>query len=110
MRLNPLYPEMGYMLSGLGWAHLVAGKYEEALAIGLKSLRELPTWMSSHRLIVVCLVQLGRLEEARVAAARIVELMPGVTIASLRPLFYQWSDRAFNDRCFSAFQLAGIPE
>ena len=35
--------------------------------------------------------------------------MPGVTIASLRPLFYQWTDRAFNDRWFSAFQLAQHP-
>ena len=65
IRLNPLDPEMGYMLSGLGWAYLIAGKCEDALSAGLKSLQESPAWIPAHHLVVICLVQLGRVDDAR---------------------------------------------
>lgn len=109
MRLNPLDPEMGYILSALGWAYLIAGKCEDALATGLKSLQEAPGWLSTHRLVVVCLVQLGRLDEARVAAKRIIELVPEITISAVK-LQISYRDPAFKERYISALRAAGIPE
>jgi adenylate cyclase len=109
MRLSPLDPAMGYVLTGLGYAYLIAGKYEDALSTGLKSIQENPRWTSAHRVVVVCLVQLGRLDEARVAANRTIELAPEVTISALRPLS-PWKDEAFKERYLSALRVAGIPE
>ena len=109
LRLNPLDPQMGSILSGLGWAYLSAGKYEDALSVGLKSLQESPGWMGSHRLVVVCLVNLGRLDEARVAASRMIELAPETTIAAIM-IQFAFKDRAFKERYLSALRMAGIPE
>jgi adenylate cyclase len=109
MRLSPLDPAMAYVLAGLGYAYLIAGKYEDALSAGLKSLLENPRWTPSHRLVVVCLVQLGRLDEARVAANRIMELRPETTISAIR-LQIAYKDQAFKERYISALRVAGIPE
>ena len=109
MRLSPLDPAMAYVLAGLGYAYLIAGKYEDALSAGLKSLQENPRWTPAHRLVVVCLVQLGRLEEARVAANRIMKLRPETTISAIR-LQIAYKDQAFKDSYTSALRVAGIPE
>jgi adenylate cyclase len=109
MRLNPLDPELGYVLSGLGWAYLIAGKYEDALSAGLKSLQESPAWLSAHHLVVICLVQLGRVDEARIAANRLVELVPETTISAVGRRL-PFTDQAFNERYLSALRVAGIPE
>ena len=71
MRLSPLDPEMGYVLSGLSFAHMVAGRFAEALAFAKKSVIEAPSWTSGHTVQIQCLVHLGRIDEARSAAQRL---------------------------------------
>ncbi len=109
MRLNPLDPETGYVLSGLGFAYLIADRCEDALSAGLKSLQESPTWTPAHRLIVICLVRLGRVDEAKSAAKRMMELWPGTTISGI-DLQLAYKDQAFREHYMSALRLAGIPE
>jgi adenylate cyclase len=109
LRLNPLDPELGYMLSGLGFAYLVAGRYEDALLMGLKSLQESPNWTAGHRLVVICMVNLGRLDEARVAANRIMELWPETTVSAIK-LQIAYKDTMFKERYISALRAAGVPE
>ena len=46
LRLNPLDPELGYLLSGLSLAYQVAGQHEESLKLREKALRESPNWIS----------------------------------------------------------------
>jgi adenylate cyclase len=109
IRLNPLDPEMGYMLSGLGIAYQMAGKSEEALAMGQKSLQESPNWIPSHLLIVRCLVQLGSLDEAKNAAQRMMKLAPGMTLTARRAQMAN-RDQAYQESYISALRAAGVPE
>jgi len=100
---------MGYVLSGLGFAYFIAGRYEDALPVGLKSLQESPAWMPAHRLVILCLVHLGRLDEARVAANRMLELAPKTTISAIRLQIPQ-KNEAYKERYINAMRVAGIPE
>ena len=108
MRLNPLDPEIGYMLSGFGIAYFTAGRYDEALASARKSLLEAPQWLPSHILLTACLAQLERWDEARMAATRLLELMPRLRISRLR-VGLPFVDPAFVDRYLNALSAAGIP-
>jgi adenylate cyclase len=109
LRLNPLDPELGYVISGLAFAHLIASRYEDALRFGLQSLKESPTWIPGHLVVTVSMVQLGRIDEARAAANRMLKLAPGMTLAS-RLAQMPHRDHAFKDRYISALRAAGIPE
>ena len=109
IRLNPLDPELGYILSGLGWAYLIGGTYEDALSVGLKSLQEAPAWVPAHRLVTISFVQLGRLDEARLAAKRALQLVPGDTISDIEPRI-PYKDPTFRELYINALRAAGIPE
>jgi adenylate cyclase len=110
IRLNPLDPAIGYSFSGLGYAYLMTGgRDDEALAWGQKALIDKPKFVASHLLVTHSLVQLGRIEEARRAAARVIELIPRVTIAGLRRAA-PYRDTAFVERQLAALRTAGIPE
>jgi len=109
LRLNPRDPALGLLLSGLGLAFLVDGKYAQALEIGLKALQESRIWISAHLLITISLVQLGRIDEAKLAAQRMLKLAPGLTLA-LRRKQMPIRDQAYRERVINALRIAGVPE
>jgi len=65
LRLNPLDPLDFRVAAGLGFAHLVAGQYEEAMQWVDRTLREQPRYTVAVRMKVVLCVHLERIEEAR---------------------------------------------
>src|SRR5690242_19436719 len=74
MRLNPLDPEWGFSLSGLATACLITGRFGDALHHGRAAVDAAPTWATSYRATIFALVELGRVEEARPLAARLLAL------------------------------------
>jgi adenylate cyclase len=109
MRLSPIDPEKGIALSGIGMSHLMLERFEEALTWGASALQEMPNYGSSHRVVIGALVGLGRLEEARTAASRLLEVFPSYTL-SLQKEINPWRDEAFAERYVEALRIAGIPE
>jgi adenylate cyclase len=81
IRQSPLDPGMGALLVGTGVAHVVAGRYEEALAAGRRTVQESPNFASGYRLMLVALGNLGRIEESKAAARRMLELAPEMTVS-----------------------------
>jgi adenylate cyclase len=109
IRLNPLDPEMAYVFSGLAMAHQLAGRFEEALPFAQKCLVEAPKWLSGHIQLIICLVHLGRTEEAKSTAQRLLQIAPQFTISSMRnrlPI----RDPERIDRTCVDLRAAGIPE
>jgi tetratricopeptide (TPR) repeat protein len=81
MRLSPLDP-LGWAFKGhLAFAHLVAGRYDEAVDWADQCLHEQPRHTSAIRTKVASCAHLGRMEEARDWLGRLLELQPGLTIA-----------------------------
>ena len=99
-------PEIGYTLSGLGLANLIARLPDAALAPLRRATQEVPTWTPALQFLVVALQWLGRTEEAREAAARLMALMPRLRA---RPDKWVFRPSPFLDKFLHALGEAGVP-
>jgi adenylate cyclase len=81
IRLSPLDPEMGYMLSGLAHAYLFTERYEEALNYATRSVREWPTWLPGRLARAAALVQLQKLGEAAQEIRAVRDMNPDLTLS-----------------------------
>jgi adenylate cyclase len=108
IRLSPLDPAMGALLVGSGVAHVVAGRYEEALEMGRRTVQQSPNFASGHRLMLVALGNLGRMEEAKAAARRMLELAPEVTVSRYESVS-PFKDAEFRKRGAAILRAAGVP-
>jgi TolB-like protein/Flp pilus assembly protein TadD len=107
IRVSPRDQEMGYMLHGLGTTYLMCDRKAEALEAGLRAVEEMPKNGSSHRLVIVALVRLGRLEEAREATVRLLKIVPESHLANIKP---PSQTPGFAEGYLSDLRLAGYPE
>jgi tetratricopeptide (TPR) repeat protein len=83
-RLSPIDP-LGYIfLWGLALAHFLAGRYKESLEHVEQAGRDHPRFIPPFRLKIALYVYFGRIHEARDALRRMLELSPGLTIATLK--------------------------
>jgi len=110
MRLSPLDPLVHYFAGGLAMAHVIAGRYEEAIEWADRSLRELPRYESALRNRVVACAQLGRIAEARHWLGRLLEITPGLTIARYKALYNATHPREMLDLYVEGLRKAGVPE
>jgi TolB-like protein/class 3 adenylate cyclase len=81
IRLSPLDPLSWGFTSGLAFANMIAGRFEESIELADRCSREKPRYTSVLRFKIACCAHLGRIEEAREALDRLLELQPGLTIA-----------------------------
>jgi adenylate cyclase len=107
IRVSPRDQEMGYMLHGLGTTYLMCDRNVDALDAGLSAIEEMPKNGSSHRVVIVALVRLGRLEEAREATARLLKIVPESHLANIKP---PSRIPGFAEGFLSDLRLAGYPE
>jgi adenylate cyclase len=107
IRLSPRDPEVALMLGGIAMAHLIAGRGADALAFAQKSIDEMPRYLSSHRVKIASLVGLGRLQEAKAAAAVLLAYDPKFAISTRLP---KYRDDAFQKRYYDGLKAAGLPE
>ena len=107
-RISPLDPVKTMFTVGVGGAHMLAGRYEQALAAAQHAVQESPNYAMGHRLIVANLGFLGRMDEARIAAKRMLELIPAFTVfkyLSVAP--YQSAE--FRKKSAAIYRAGGVP-
>ncbi len=109
MRMSPLDPGMSAYVAMAGGAHVMCGRYEEALAAAERSAHDSPEYVLAHRLKVAALGLLGRLDEARVAARRLLELTPQFTVSRYRSVA-PYKDAEWRRRICEIFLAAGVPK
>ena len=110
MRLSPLDPVAYLMTGGLALAHVIAGRYEEAIEWADRSLRELPRFESALRNRVAACAHLGRIEEARDGLERLLELQSDLTIAKFKALYAVTLPPKVLDIYVEGYRKAGLPE
>src|SRR5215213_5839028 len=76
MRLSPFDPWAFAAFHSLTLGHFHRGRYEEAANAAHKAVQSNPGHSISHMLLAAPLAKLGRLEEAKAAAARVLERQP----------------------------------
>jgi len=81
MRMSPHDPQNALLNAARAFAHYVAGRYAEGAAFGRKAIQQRFELTNGHRVYIVNLAQMGRIEEARSALAQLRELLPEISIA-----------------------------
>ncbi|MGB7100608.1 MAG: winged helix-turn-helix domain-containing protein [Xanthobacteraceae bacterium] len=76
MRLSPFDPWAFAAFHSLMLGHFHRGRYEEAAKAAYKAVQSNPGHSISYMLLAAPLAKLGRPEEAKAAAARVLELQP----------------------------------
>ena len=56
--------------------HFHRGRYDEAVSAAYKAVQSNPAHSINHVLLAAALAKVGRIEEAKAAAARVLELHP----------------------------------
>ncbi len=107
IRISPRDQEMGYILHGLGTAYLMCGRDVDALEAGLRAVEQMPKHGSSHRVLIVALARLGRIEEAQAATARLLKIVRDSHLSNIRP---PSRIPGFAERFLADLRLAGYPE
>jgi adenylate cyclase len=108
LRLSPFDP-MNYV----PWLSITLGRlqrseYEAAAEAAHKVFQANPYWSSAHFLLAATHAKIGRLDAARSAAARVLELQPGFTISGTCAAFDIHPSIAAP--LSEALSLAGLPE
>lgn len=103
-RLNPYHPEW-YWVS-LGEGYFVASQYEEAIA----ELEKITSpWSHVYKVLAVNYAQVGRLEDARAALAKFVEIEPQTTL-ELAAETMPFKRKEDLERFLDGLRKAGLPE
>jgi tetratricopeptide (TPR) repeat protein len=78
MRLSPFDPWAFSAFHALTLGHFHRGRYEAAADAAHKAVQSNPAFSFSYMLLAAPLAKLGHLEEAKAAAARVLELQPAL--------------------------------
>jgi TolB-like protein/Flp pilus assembly protein TadD len=109
MRLSPLDPFKFSMMGVTAFAHFFAGRYDEAAAWADKAFRERPNILATLRVSAVSNALAGRLEEARSAVARALELDPEMRISNLKDRLGAFGRPEDYAKYADALRRAGLP-
>jgi adenylate cyclase len=109
LRLSPFDPLIYMPYVGLAYAHFATGRFEEAATAARQANQSNPRFSVPYMLHAAALTMLDRMEDARAAVQRLLELEPGVTVATVIR-----SARCVNpkhiDALENALRRAGLPE
>jgi TolB-like protein/tetratricopeptide (TPR) repeat protein len=108
MRLSPFDPWAFAAFHSLTLGYFHFGRYDEAANAAYKAVQANPGHSISHMLLAAPLAKLGRLAEARAAAARVLELQP--TFRYSRQFSGVACAPALATALSEALRAAGLPE
>jgi adenylate cyclase len=107
LRLHPLDPYPSRVLGGIGLAHLLADRIQEALDYTERAVNSGPHFPPMLIIRIAALARAGRIEEARAVAQRYLVLDPSFRISAMPVRFgYGAMSEAFKN----ALRDAGLPE
>ena len=107
MRLNPYYPD--WYPGALGFAYYQARQYEEAIAPLKEAVGRNPKALWMRLPLAASYAQLGRDEEAREVATKILEINPEFSTKRWSK-GYAFKDPADWEHYLDGLRKAGLPE
>jgi adenylate cyclase len=109
LRLSPFDPLIYLPYVGLAYAHFAASRFEATVAAASLATQSNPRFSVPQILHAAALGSLGRREDAKTVVQRLLELQPGITVATAI-----LSARYINPKNIAALQMAlheaGLPE
>lgn len=107
--LSPRDPLKAFWLGGVGIGAFVAEAYEDCVENARAALRDHPGYASLMRQEAAALGMLGRKDDARAAIDRLLDRMPGLTIAQVRQIV-PVRHPGDHERWLAGLRRAGLPE
>jgi tetratricopeptide (TPR) repeat protein len=107
LRLSPFDPMSYAPWLSITLGRFQRGEYEAAAEAAQRVFQANPYWSSAHFLLAAAHAKLGRLDAAKSAAARVLELQPGFTIGGTCAAFDVHPSLAAP--LSEALSLAGLP-
>ena len=108
-RLSPFDPFNYFFLVGAAMGEFVAGRYNEASVWARKTIRANPRFIPGHRHLITSLVNAGRLEEGKAAAAQLLALVPSFSVSVLAS-WYPVRAVETMERYIAGLRAAGLPD
>lgn len=110
MSLSPLDPQWGGSAKfGMATALCWNGRPDEALPWIRRALQERPDWAGVHRLLIAALWLSARHAEAREAARRYLEMVPGFSLRHARKIS-PVRGTSGHQQYYDALREAGLPD
>ncbi|SIO54392.1 adenylate cyclase [Bradyrhizobium erythrophlei] len=106
IRLSPLDPALYATLAGIGQSLIELRRFDEAVAITKKALRQNQSFSGTYRGLASALAHLGRDAEAREVAVRLLEVDPTFTISG----FIARGGQSNSPLLIEGLRKAGLPE
>jgi tetratricopeptide (TPR) repeat protein len=107
--LSPLDPLRYYYESLAASAAFSASRYDDAVALALRSLRANRTHTSTLRVLAMAQALSGRVEAARASVQQLLVLEPGFRISTFIARSPA-ADFPIGQVCADALRIAGVPE
>ena len=89
-------------------SHVFIRDYEQALLLAKTGMASYPNSLAPRRILIATLVEMDRLDEAKIEVADFLAIDPDFRLSTFRNTPYQ--DEADQDRYFGAMRAAGIPD
>jgi adenylate cyclase len=105
--VSPVDPLQYSALSGMGLAFIELGRFDEAILVGKKALRQRPGDSTAYRCLASAFAHIGSDAEARAAASRLLEVDPSFTISVNLARGVRYSNAKL---LIEGFRKAGLPE
>jgi adenylate cyclase len=110
LRLSPLDRNLFSYYSSLNLAHYARGSYEEAVRWGKLSASENPQYTANLRYLAAALAALDRLDEARSAAATLMQREPDFRLGKFERTLQPFRDPEMSSRYIQHLRKAGLPD
>ena len=108
LRLSPRDPFNYHAYMALAFSYFLTGRFEEGVANSKLAIQSNPGLSPSHAMLVANLVSLGRLDEARAAGCRLLEVAPDASASSF--VRAAWTRPDLMEAFGAALRKAGLPE
>lgn len=110
LRLSPLDPMRWLAQHGIAWAHLMAGRYDEAISWATLVLQSNPSVGFTLRLLIAAHAHAGHLDRAHEVLATHMALEPDARLSTLRPSYLRRVPPNAFDTLAAGLLKAGFPE
>jgi TolB-like protein len=109
IRLSPVDPTNARTIAGIGVAHYLAGRFEDAVRASAESLRLRPSFLGGQRLQCASLAQAGHLKEARALFAKLRVDQPQLSSKWVR-LNVPYQTPELMERFLAGLRKAGLED
>ena len=110
LRLAPGSPQAANSISSIGFCHLSAGRYAEAVAWETRAQALQPNPFFGLASLTAALAMDGRVADAREKLSEFLAARPGATVARLLQSLPQGSRTSFGDAWSEGLRRAGLPD